>query len=127
MKKKDTIICNHKCWDEHFERKCEEHKEGYIIDNSFFTYIEPEIFIKEIQEATLPEIYNFMVGIRRVYSFSNLNEFFKPDIPNIKSILEKIDIVEMSLGKKTRRMALEKLRNRLQEYLELIEKPIYKI
>ena len=63
----------------------------------------------------------------RVYSFSNLNDFFKMDIPNIKSILEAIDINELSKEKKSRKIAVEKLKIKLQEYLELIETPIYKI
>lgn len=49
------------------------------------------------------------------------------DIPNIKSILEAIDINELSKEKKTRKIAVEKLKIKLQEYLELIETPIYKI
>ena len=70
---------------------------------------------------------NFINGIRKVYSFSNLNDFFKPDIPNLKDILERIDIDELSQGKKTRKMAVETLKSRLQEYLKLIEVPTYTI
>ena len=72
-------------------------------------------------------IYNFMDGVRKVYNFSNLNEFFKSDVPNIKCILDYIDVEKMNQGKKTRNMALVKLKSKLQEYLELIEVPIYKI
>lgn len=44
---------------------------------------------------------------------------------NLKCIINKIDIDTLSQGKKTRKMALEKLKSKLQEYLELIEKPVY--
>ena len=55
---------------------------------------------KELKNAKVVEICNFIDGIRRVYSFSNLNDFFKMDIPNIKSILEAIDINELSKEKR---------------------------
>ena len=123
----NAFLCNHECWNEDFEKKCEERSQTYTICNAFFTYIDPEKFIGELQNAKVVEIRNFMDGIRRVYSFSNLNQFFKADIPNIKSILEGIDVDELSNEKKTRKMAVEKLKSKLQEYLELIETPIYKI
>ena len=97
------------------------------MSNAFFSYIDPEKFIEELKNAKVVEICNFIDGIRRVYSFSNLNDFFKMDIPNIKSILEAIDINELSKEKKTRKIAVEKLKIKLQDYLELIETPIYKI
>ena len=77
-----------------------------------------------MKNAKVVEICNFIDGIRRVYSFSNLNDFFKMDIPNIKSILEAIDINELSKEKKTRKIAVEKLKIKLQEYLELIAKEL---
>ena len=53
--------------------------------------------------------------------------FLKWIFQYIKSILEAIDINELSKEKKTRKIAVEKLKIKLQEYLELIETPIYKI
>lgn len=92
-----------------------------------YTHVGLDDAEKELKNAKVVEICNFIDGIRRVYSFSNLNDFFKMDIPNIKSILEAIDINELSKEKKTRKIAVEKLKIKLQEYLELIETPIYKI
>lgn len=123
----NAFLCNHECWDNDFEMKCEERSQIYTISNAFFSYIDPEKFIEELKNAKVVEIRNFMDGIRKVYCFSNLNDFFKVDIPNIKSILEGIDVDELSQEKKTRKMAVEKLKNKLQEYLKLIEAPIYKM
>ena len=44
-----------------------------------------------------------------------------------RTVLDYIDVEKMNQGKKTRNMALVKLKSKLQEYLELIEVPIYKI
>lgn len=123
----NVFLCDHKCWGEDFEIKCEERSQTYTTNNAFFSYINSEKFIEELKNAKVIEIHNFINGIRKVYSFSNLNDFFKPDIPNLKDILERIDIDELSQGKKTRKMAVETLKSRLQEYLKLIEVPTYTI
>lgn len=123
----NVFLCDHKCWSEDFEIKCEERSQTYTTNNAFFSYINSEKFIEELKNAKVIEIHNFINGIRKVYSFSNLNDFFKPDIPNLKDILERIDIDELSQGKKTRKMAVETLKSRLQEYLKLIEVPTYTI
>ena len=127
--KKDNndFLCSQEAWDDNFGKRCEEHREEYLCDNKFFYYIEPEKFIDQLQNAKVINIYNFMDGVRQVYNFSNLNEFFKSDVPNIKCILDYIDVEKMNQGKKTRNMALVKLKSKLKEYLELIEVPIYKI
>lgn len=123
----NVFLCDHKYWSEDFEIKCEERSQTYTTNNAFFSYINSEKFIEELKNAKVIEIHNFINGIRKVYSFSNLNDFFKPDIPNLKDILERIDIDELSQGKKTRKMAVETLKSRLQEYLKLIEVPTYTI
>ena len=109
-KEDNAFLCNHTCWNDNFEKKCEERSHIYTMSNAFFSYIDPEKFIEELKNAKVVEICNFIDGIRRVYSFSNLNDFFKMDIPNIKSILEAIDINELSKEKKTRKIAVEKLK-----------------
>ncbi len=125
-KKEDSdFLCDQNTWDDSFANKCNEHKEEYISGNKFFYYIDPEKFIEQIKQTKVVNIYNFLDGISTVYSFSNLNEFFKQDVMNLKCIINKIDIDTLSQGKKTRKMALEKLKSKLQEYLELIEKPVY--
>lgn len=126
-KEDNAFLCDHRCWDEDFEIKCEERSQTYTTSNAFFSYIDPEKFIEELKNAKVIEIRNFITGIKKVYRFSNLNDFFKPDIPNLKNALEKIDIDELSLGKKTRKMAVETLKSKLQEYLKLIETPTYTI
>lgn len=123
----NAFLCDHTCWNEDFEMKCEERSQTYTTSNAFFSYINPEKFIEELKTAKVIEICNFINGIKKVYSFSNLNDFFKPDVPNLKDVLERIDIEKLSQEKKTRKMAMETLKNKLQEYLKLIEAPIYAI
>lgn len=123
----NAFLCNHECWDDNFEMKCEERSHIYTTSNAFFYYIDPQKFIEELKNAKVVEIHNFIDGIRKVYNFSNLNDFFKVDIQNIKSILEGMNVEELSREKKTRKMAIERLKSKLQEYLKLIEEPVCKM
>ena len=123
-KKSDNrFLCDHQCWNEEFENKCKDNRDTYILDNAFFSYIEPESFIAELKLAKVAEIYNFIEGIDSIYSFKNLNEFFKMDMSNILQIIEELKIEELSMHKKTREIVLKKLRSKLIEYLKLIVWP----
>lgn len=121
------FLYDKKQWNDDFERKCEECKTAYINDNKFLYYIDPEEFIEQLKGAKVKEIRRFVLGLRKVYNFSNLNEFFKSDVPNLEKIVSCLDIEELSNGKKTRKMALTDLKNKLQESLELIKRPTYRV
>lgn len=122
----NSFLCDQEFWNKEFRKKCRDNKDVYIIDNKFFYYIDPDKFIIQVQKAKTAYLYNFMAGINVVYDFGNLNEFFKEDISNLKSILEKLDEELLCEEKKTKKIALNKLKEKLQESLKLIEKPIYK-
>lgn len=125
-KEDNSFLCNKESWDKDFREKCQDNNQVYITDNKFFYYIDPDKFIIQLQNAKTAHIYNFMSGIKTVYCFSNLNEFFKNDIPNLRSILEKLDVKLICGDKKTKKIALNNLEEKLQEYLKLIERPIYR-
>ena len=125
-KKEDNgFLVKRQCWDEKFQMECINRKDRYISDNKFFYYIEPTKFIEQLQEAKVCEINHFVLGLKSVYSFSNLNEFFKADITNLKEIINQIDIEKMSDSKKTRKIALKKLIDELNEALKSIEESVY--
>lgn len=119
------FLCVKEEWNNKFYEKCQMYRDKYIEDKKFFYYIDPQKFISQLQEVKVANIYNFMKGVRKVYDFSNLNEYFTSDISNIKDILDMLeDIKTLSQGKITRKMALEELRKELHGYLNLIDKTI---
>lgn len=124
-KEDNNFLVKRQCWNEKFQMECINRKDRYISDKKFFYYIEPTKFIEQLQEAKVCEINHFVLGVKSVYSFSNLNEFFKADIINLSEIINQIDIEKMSNGKKTRKIALEKLIGELSEALKSIEEPMY--
>ena len=69
-------------------------------------------------------VYYLIEGIRRIYSFSNLDEYYKNDIPNLELLITKlkIQIVETQKFSKTRTIALKELHKKLEDYLNKIKK-----
>ena len=69
-------------------------------------------------------IYCLIEGIRRIYSFPNVNEHYKNDIPNLELLINKlkIQIEESQKSSKTRTIALKELHKKLEDYLNKIKK-----
>jgi hypothetical protein len=112
-----------KSWGNYFKTMCCENKSLYFNEHKFLYYINPQKMIKKINISTVEDIYSFLDGIKVVYSFSNLNVFFKDDIEHINEILKDLDIDILSGNKTTRRIVLEKLKSKLEESRDLIMKP----
>ena len=113
-------------WNEEFQDKCASHRDKYITANKFLGYIDPGVVLALLEKATTRQIVDFSDGVRKVYNFGNLNEFFKADVPIIKEMLDGIDVKKMSRGKITRRKAIERLKEILEESMESISKPVKK-
>ncbi|URJ58980.3 P-loop NTPase fold protein [Paenibacillus polymyxa] len=111
-----------KSWGEFFKSSCLENKSLYTTGHKFLFYVNPEKVIEKLSTSTVNEIYSFLDGIKEVYSFSNLNDFFKDDINHINKIIDKLNIEELSNNKTTKRIALEKLKVKLENSRDLIQR-----
>ncbi len=111
-----------KSWGEIFCAGCTQNKNDYLANKKFVYYINPEKVIEKLQVSNVMDIYSFLDGIKEVYSFSNLNDFFRDDAEHLKQILNVFDVKSLSNGKITKRIALEKLKSKLEESFELINK-----
>ncbi|WP_346880583.1 P-loop NTPase fold protein [Clostridium sp. UBA3061] len=109
-------------WDDEFVSKCRDNRSTYIMDKKFFFYMDIDNVIKKLKTSHVKGIYFFINGINEVYSFSNLEEFFKADISNIQNLIDKMDIEELSKSKRTRKKALIALQEKLQQSLKLIKR-----
>ncbi|MNW32606.1 KAP family P-loop domain protein [compost metagenome] len=109
-------------WGEFFKSSCSENKSLYTTGKKFLFYVNPEKVIEKLSTSTVNEIYSFLYGIKEVYSFSNLNDFFKDDINHINIILDKLNIEGLSNNKTTKRIALEKLKAKLENSRDLIQR-----
>jgi hypothetical protein len=112
-------------WNEEFLSECSKLSNVFLVNKKFLFYENIEELMKKIVGVKSPyNVYCLIEGIRRIYSFSNVNEYYKNDIPNLELLINKlkIQIGETQKSSKTRTMALKELHNKLEDYLNKIKK-----
>jgi hypothetical protein len=107
-------------WGEEFYKYCYNYKQQSMLDKKFFFHIDVHKLIEEIEKSTTKNLYALLAGINEIYNFTNLNDFFKADINNLKEMITLLDVEKLSVGKITKKIALEKIKNKLDESLKLI-------
>ena len=112
---------NESSWGNAFAEFCQKNKNEYMLDYKFFYYLNIEKIIEMLKTSSVENIYDFLDGIKTIYSFSNLNEFFMNDLAKLKSFFEKLNIEEISIGKKTKKFALENLKAKIKKSIDQIE------
>lgn len=112
-------------WNEEFLRECSKLSNIFLMNKKFLFYENMEELMTKIVGVKSPyNVYYLIEGIRRIYSFSNLDEYYKNDIPNLELLITKlkIQIVETQKFSKTRTIALKELHKKLEDYLNKIKK-----
>lgn len=112
-------------WNEEFLSECSKFSNVFLMNKKFLFYENIEELMTKIVGVKSPyNVYCLIEGIRRIYSFSNVNEYYKNDIPNLELLINKlkIQIGETQKSSKTRTMALKELHNKLEDYLNKIKK-----
>ena len=112
-------------WNEEFLSECSKLSNVFLVNKKFLFYENIEELMKKIVGVKSPyNVYCLIEGIRRIYSFSNVNEYYKNDIPNLELLINKlkIQIVKTQKFSKTRTIALKELHKKLEDYLNKIKK-----
>ena len=112
-------------WNEEFLSECSKLSNVFLMNKKFLFYENIEELMTKIVGVKSPyNVYYLIEGIRRIYSFSNLDEYYKNDIPNLELLITKlkIQIVETQKFSKTRTIALKELHKKLEDYLNKIKK-----
>lgn len=116
----DCFLIN-ETWGEEFCEYCQNNRQDIMLDKKFFFYINVDKVIEKVKMAKVKDLYDLLSGIKEVYSFSNLNDVFKADVNNLNKMISLLDIDKLSVGKITKKIALEKIKCKLEESLKLIE------
>lgn len=123
IQKDFTFLNNEKPWDEAFIKKCNEYRLDFSFHKKFFYYMDVPIFIKNLTNAKPSNINNLLSGIRVVYDFENIQDFFRADIVNIELILSAIkDIPPNNKEQKLKMIAINNISAHLSNYLERLSK-----
>lgn len=117
-----AFLNNEKSWDESFIKKCNEHKLDFSFHKRFFYYIDVPIFIKNLTNAKPSDINNLLSGIRIVYGFENIQDFFKADIMNLEQILLYIKNMTFDSNQKLKKIAIDNVSAHLSNYLKRLRK-----
>lgn len=112
-------------WNEEFLSECLKLSNVFFMNKKFLFCENIEELMRKIVGVKSPyNIYCLIEGIKRIYSFPNVNEYYKNDIPNLELLINKlkIQIVETQKFSKTRTIALKELHKKLEDYLNKIKK-----
>lgn len=112
-------------WNEEFLSECSKLSNVFFMNKKFLFCENIEELMRKIVGVKSPyNIYCLIEGIRRIYSFPNVNKYYKNDIPNLELLINKlkIQIVETQKFSKTRTIALKELHKKLEDYLNKIKK-----
>ena len=112
-------------WNEEFLSECSKLSNVFFMNKKFLFCENIEELMRKIVGVKRPyNIYCLIEGIRRIYSFPNVNEYYKNDIPNLELLINKlkIQIVKTQKFSKTRTIALKELHKKLEDYLNKIKK-----
>ena len=108
-------------FDKKFEEFCDAYSEAFSQKRKFLCLIDVDEFMNKIKNSNTKGIYNVITGIRDVYDFSNLYDYYLDDINTIKNILSRLN--ENSLSKsKTKSIAIEQLKQMLEEKLAILNR-----
>lgn len=109
-------------FDMKFEELCEANKNSFLEKRKFMSILDVEQFINKINYFNTKGIYNVITGIRDVYDFSNLYDYYLGDIDNIKEIIKKLDSLDKNSLGKTKSIAIEQLKKTLEEKLAILNR-----
>ncbi len=112
---------NFQNWGNDFYDFCYEHKEFFLNNKEFFFLIDLEKLVKCFENTNTKNIYRFIDGIRCVYSFENLNDFYKKDLKKILEFKQLIDKFPKNKSK-TRECALNNVRSFIDKIVLLINR-----
>lgn len=112
-------------WDSQLIETSSKLDNSFLMAKKFLFYANIEKIIGRLKNVQSPkEIYYLIDAIRQVYSFSNLNDYYKSDIDNIELFIKEIENGKKKIANeiKTREIALTALQKNLEDYLEKIKK-----
>lgn len=106
----------------YFEEFCEEKSSLFLSRKTFMGHVDSERLLECIKQSDLEGIYHIIGGIKRVYDFQNLYEFYMEDVSALKKLKEDIQNPDLIEWKgKTREYAKKYFVDVLDDIIRRIE------
>jgi len=81
-------------WAHNLSDQIYESKNLYYKYKRFFDFFDIEELVTKLEQSYSGDIREFRSGIRRIYDFDNLQDFYKKDLPSLKSFLKKLELAK---------------------------------
>lgn len=120
--KVNNYIKNAEGWIFDFGDYCESKKDIFLEQGQFFNLIDLENLKKVILSSSNQDIYDFSSQLRRVYSFENLNDFYKADIESLEKFIEILNVEINKIEGKTKKIVIKSLIDAIQKLINKINK-----
>lgn len=119
----DIILPDDENWAKKFDEYCQNKSMEFYGEHKFLQYINIDLLFDKLKTAKTREVHFIKSGIRYVYRYGNINEYFKGDISKLTDLTKKIE--EHEWVGITKKRAIEELKLSLQDKLKDLEKPLY--
>ena len=110
-------------WGTNFHYYCRKYHNKIMSGNKFIALVNTDKLLEKITISDTKNIDEFNRGLDVIYSFSNLDDFFKDDEASIRHLIKKIRmeiIGDLRNSTDTKKAALDRTKNKLEESLKLI-------
>lgn len=110
-------------WGTDFHGYCKKYHNKIMSGNKFIVLINTDKLLEKIILSDTKNINEFNRGLDVIYSFSNLNDFFKDDEVTTRDLIKKLRmelIGDLRNSSDDKKAALDRTKNKLEESLKLI-------
>ena len=122
VKKLQDYLCSDTGFDKEFEEYCDAYRNDFSEKRKFLSILDVNQFINKINCSNTKGIYNVINGIRKVYNFSNLYDYYLDDIDTIKDIIKKLGELDKDNLGITKSFAIEQLEKTLEGKLAILNR-----
>ena len=88
----DLFICQ-SGWAKRFMQYYIDNDQDFLTEKAFFSKIDIAICSECIINSAIEDLNNFNAAIHKVYGFSNIYDYYKNDIPNLKAFIMEIGVI----------------------------------
>lgn len=108
-------------WADAFSEYCYINEHRFQNERRFWANIDVEKVITVIKSGTSEEVHKLKHGINAVYNFSNIDDYYKNDLPNLQAFRDSLTAFGESTFDKIKQYAIKLLLKNINKFIEKLE------
>lgn len=108
-------IFNSNDWGIKLKEYCEINNAKFLSDKEFAYILDIDMIVSNIKDKSIEEIYEFWYSLQKIYSFSNIKEFYESDkgkLIELKTAIENIEDID-----KVKKFVINKISKFLEDVI----------